>query len=83
MGRTLPFGNIDLTTDAGISAARSLVNQRNQESRISSRRVMDGLRHAAMKGTNHGGPNRPGRNRRDGRPLFTELSSPPEPSPAA
>ena len=52
-------GNIDLTTDAGISAARSLVNQRNQESRNTSRRVMDGLRHAAMKGTNHGGPNRP------------------------
>ena len=25
-------GNIDLTTDAGISAARNLVNQRNQES---------------------------------------------------
>jgi site-specific DNA recombinase len=30
-------GNIDLTTEAGISAARSLVNQRNQESRNTSR----------------------------------------------
>ncbi len=38
-------GNIDLTTDAGISAARGLVNQRNQESRNTSRRVTDGLRH--------------------------------------
>ena len=52
-------GNIDLTTDAGISAARSLVNQRNQESRNTARRVMDGQRHAAMKGRNHGGANRP------------------------
>jgi site-specific DNA recombinase len=43
-------GNIDLTTDAGISAARGLVNQRNQESRNTSRRVIDGQRHAAMKG---------------------------------
>ena len=52
-------GNIDLTTDAGISAARSLVNQRNQESRNKSRLVADGQRHAAMKGRNHGGPLRP------------------------
>lgn len=52
-------GNIDLTTDAGISAARSLVNQRNQESRNTSRRVIDGQRHAAMKGRHHGGPKRP------------------------
>jgi site-specific DNA recombinase len=52
-------GNIDLTTDAGISAARSLVNQRNQESRNKSRLVADGQRHAAMKGKNHGGPRRP------------------------
>ncbi len=52
-------GNIDLTTDAGISAARGLVNQRNQESRNTSRRVIDGQRHAAMKGGNHGGRNRP------------------------
>ncbi|MGH3719938.1 MAG: recombinase family protein [Pseudonocardiaceae bacterium] len=48
-------GNIDLTTDAGISAARSLVNQRNQESRSTSWRVIDGQRHAAMKGGPHGG----------------------------
>ena len=48
-------GNIDLTTDAGISAARGLVNQRNQESRNTSRRVTDGQRHAAMRGRNHGG----------------------------
>ena len=52
-------GNIDLTTDAGISAARGLVNQRNQESRNTSRRVIDGQRHAAMKGGNHGGYRRP------------------------
>lgn len=52
-------GNIDLTTDAGISAARTLVNQRNQESRNTSRRVMDGQRHAALGGGNHGGPTRP------------------------
>ncbi|MGH3905487.1 MAG: recombinase family protein [Pseudonocardiaceae bacterium] len=52
-------GNIDLTTDAGISAARTLVNQRNQESRNTSRRVMDGMRHAAMAGRVHGGPLRP------------------------
>ena len=49
-------GNIDLTTDAGISAARSLVNQRNQESRNTARRVVDGQRHAALEGKNHGGP---------------------------
>jgi site-specific DNA recombinase len=52
-------GNIDLTSDAGISAARSLVNQRNQESRNKSRLVADGQRHAAMKGRNHGGARRP------------------------
>jgi site-specific DNA recombinase len=52
-------GNIDLSTDAGISAARSLVNQRNQESRNKSRLVADGHRHAAMKGKVHGGPYRP------------------------
>jgi site-specific DNA recombinase len=52
-------GNIDLTTDAGISAARSLINQRNQESRNTSRRVIDGQRHAAMKGGIHGGSRRP------------------------
>lgn len=52
-------GNIDLTTDAGISAARSLVNQRNQESRNKSRLVADGHRHAAMKGKVHGGSRRP------------------------
>jgi len=52
-------GNIDLTTDSGISAARSLVNQRNQESRNTSRRVIDGQRHAAMQGGSHGGRMRP------------------------
>jgi DNA invertase Pin-like site-specific DNA recombinase len=52
-------GNIDLTTDSGISAARSLVNQRNQESRNTSRRVINGQRHAAMQGRNHGGRMRP------------------------
>jgi DNA invertase Pin-like site-specific DNA recombinase len=52
-------GNIDLTTDSGISAARSLVNQRNQESRNKSRLVADGMRHAAMKGRKHGGSRRP------------------------
>jgi len=49
-------GNIDLTTDAGISSARSLVNQRNQESRNTARRVIDGKRRAAMEGGKHGGP---------------------------
>ena len=52
-------GNIDLTTDAGISAARGLVNQRNQESRNTSRHVANGQWHAALKGGNHGGKNRP------------------------
>jgi site-specific DNA recombinase len=52
-------GNIDLSTDAGISAARSQVNQRNQESRNKSRLVADGHRHAAMKGKVHGGSRRP------------------------
>jgi DNA invertase Pin-like site-specific DNA recombinase len=32
-------GNIDLTTDAGINSARSLVNQRNQESGIAEYRA--------------------------------------------
>jgi site-specific DNA recombinase len=49
-------GNIDLTTDAGISSARSLVNQRNQESRNTSRRVIDGKRRVAMEGGKNGGP---------------------------
>jgi site-specific DNA recombinase len=48
-------GNIDLTSDAGVSAAWSLVNQRNQESRNNSRLVADGQRHAAMKGASTGG----------------------------
>ncbi len=52
-------GNIDLSTDAGISAARNLVNQRNNESRNTSRRVIDGKRRAASAGKNHGGPLRP------------------------
>jgi site-specific DNA recombinase len=52
-------GNLDLTTDGGISAARTLVNQRNQESRNTSRRVANGKRHAALEGRNHGGPRRP------------------------
>jgi DNA invertase Pin-like site-specific DNA recombinase len=49
-------GNIDLTTDAGINSARSLVNQRNQESRNTARRVIDGKRRAALEGKKHGGP---------------------------
>ncbi|MFC4054597.1 recombinase family protein [Actinomadura syzygii] len=52
-------GNIDLTTDTGISAARHDVNQRNQESRNIARRMQGGNRRAAMKGRNHGGANRP------------------------
>jgi DNA invertase Pin-like site-specific DNA recombinase len=52
-------GNIDLTTDAGINSARSLVNQRNQESRNTARRVIDGQRRAAMAGGTHGGRHRP------------------------
>jgi DNA invertase Pin-like site-specific DNA recombinase len=51
-------GNIDLSTDAGVSAARTLVNQRNAESRNTSRRVIDGKRRAAHAGKKHGGPNR-------------------------
>ncbi|HEX3790340.1 MAG TPA: recombinase family protein [Pseudonocardiaceae bacterium] len=51
-------GNIDLSTDSGISAARNLVNQRNAESRNTSRRVADGKRRAANAGKIHGGPNR-------------------------
>jgi site-specific DNA recombinase len=49
-------GNIDLTTDAGIDSARSLVNQRNQESRNTARRVIDGKRRVALEGGKHGGP---------------------------
>lgn len=52
-------GNIDLTTDAGISAARSLVSQRNDESRNTSRRVVDGKRKAAQRGQHNGGRMRP------------------------
>jgi site-specific DNA recombinase len=52
-------GNIDLSTDAGISAARNTVNQRNNESRNTSRRVIDGKRRAAHAGKNHGGRMRP------------------------
>jgi site-specific DNA recombinase len=52
-------GNLDLTTDAGISSARSLVNQRNQESRNTSRRVADGHRRSAMEGGRHGTRHRP------------------------
>jgi DNA invertase Pin-like site-specific DNA recombinase len=48
-------GNIDLTTDEGISSARSMVNQRNQESRNTSRRVVDGKRRAALAGGKNGG----------------------------
>ncbi|MFI6500223.1 recombinase family protein [Nonomuraea typhae] len=51
-------GNINLTTDEGIDAARGVVKQRNQESRNTSRRVTDGQRHAALAGKNHGGPYR-------------------------
>lgn len=49
-------GNIDLSTDAGINSARSLVNQRNQESRNTARRVVDGKRRVALEGGKHGGP---------------------------
>ncbi|WP_020659673.1 recombinase family protein [Amycolatopsis benzoatilytica] len=52
-------GNIDLSTDAGISAARGLVNQRNTESRNTSRRVSDGKRRAAARGQHNGGRMRP------------------------
>ena len=52
-------GHIDLTTDAGIGSARTEVNQRNQESRNTSRRVSNGKRRAALKGRNFGGANRP------------------------
>jgi site-specific DNA recombinase len=52
-------GNINLTTDEGIDSARRLVNQRNSESRNTSRRVTDGKRRAAQAGKTHGGPNRP------------------------
>ncbi|GAA2787641.1 recombinase family protein [Crossiella cryophila] len=52
-------GNIDLSSDAGIDSARSLVNQRNSESRNTSRRVVDGKRRAAYAGKNHGGRMRP------------------------
>src|SRR5262249_551818 len=52
-------GNIDLTTDAGISAARTLVNQRNQEARNTARRGRGGPWAAAVEGKNDGGPLRP------------------------
>lgn len=52
-------GSIDLTSDSGISAARTEVNQRNQESRNTSRRIATGMRRAAMKGRTSGGANRP------------------------
>lgn len=51
-------GNIDLSTDSGIDSARSLVNQRNSESRNTSRRVTDGKRRAARAGKKSGGRNR-------------------------
>jgi site-specific DNA recombinase len=52
-------GFLDLTSDAGIAMARNEVNQRNLESRNISRRISAGKRHAALKGRNFGGPNRP------------------------
>ncbi|WP_113692954.1 recombinase family protein [Amycolatopsis albispora] len=52
-------GNINLTTDEGIDSARRLVNQRNSESRNTSRRVINGKRRGAYAGKTHGGPNRP------------------------
>jgi DNA invertase Pin-like site-specific DNA recombinase len=52
-------GNLDLTTDEGISSARTEVNQRNQESRNISRRTTKGKRRAAMEGKIGGGPIRP------------------------
>jgi len=52
-------GFLDLTTDAGIAMARNEVNQRNLESRNISRRMINGKRHAALKGRNSGGANRP------------------------
>lgn len=52
-------GFLDLTSDAGIAMARNEVNQRNLESRNLSRRLSAGKRHAALKGRNFGGPNRP------------------------
>jgi DNA invertase Pin-like site-specific DNA recombinase len=51
-------GNINLSTDEGISSARNLVNQRNAESRNTSRRVINGKRTAAHLGKVHGGPMR-------------------------
>lgn len=52
-------GNIDLTTDEGISSARREVDQRNRESRNISRRMQNGNRRAALDGRHHGGKNRP------------------------
>lgn len=52
-------GFLDMTTDAGIGMARNEVNQRNQESRNTSRRVSAGMRKAALKGHNIGGGRRP------------------------
>ncbi|MCE7009034.1 recombinase family protein [Kibdelosporangium philippinense] len=52
-------GNIDLSTDEGISSARRLVGQRNDESRNTSRRITNGKRLAALEGKHNGGPLRP------------------------
>lgn len=52
-------GNIDLTTDEGISNTRREVDQRNRESRNISRRMSAGNRRAALAGRHHGGANRP------------------------
>lgn len=52
-------GSVDLTTDDGITSARTSVAQRNSESRNTSRRVSQGKFESAMKGKNSGGPTRP------------------------
>jgi len=52
-------GNIDLSSDSGIDSARHTVNQRNAESRNTSRRVVDAKRRAAYAGKNNGGRMRP------------------------
>ncbi|TDU05850.1 DNA invertase Pin-like site-specific DNA recombinase [Streptomyces sp. 846.5] len=52
-------GFLDLTTDSGIAMARNEINQRNLESRNTSRRMMNGKRKAALKGRNSGGAYRP------------------------
>jgi DNA invertase Pin-like site-specific DNA recombinase len=51
-------GFLDLTTDAGIAMARHEVNQRNLESRNTSRRITNGKRKAALKGRTSGGGQR-------------------------